>query len=409
MIFRNMYKNLTAVLIAGVLLITVFSGCGKSAGTTEQTEASSYKAVSAESTEKIPESTSAQVSTEETVTVPASSEEAVTEPSTAEQNPEGLNFNAILAKMKTYRSSEETARILAEADAYLYGIGTAEAGGGDVVGTYKKAAENGSPLALLMLSSFVVDSKRDPDPEAYDKMLDDMKTCAYMGTYFLPEEDPERLLVTGLIFSNTPDSASTCIPMFEKVFASEIAYYSQRAAIALGEEYENRNDHGKAAEWFSKAAESGSIQAMDLAARQYLAFLGDYKTALYWFEQAQDNGFDEAGSIIRCYLLSREKTDLDKAYTMLKEGYDSGRTHFAARLGDMYLFGWSVKKDIRKALEYYAEYVTYAEELKQQSTADYYYDSNLDAIHRNLKSLIDSGQLDRKTADEYFGSSFMDE
>lgn len=114
-------------------------------------------------------------------------------------------------------------------------------------------------------------------------------------------------------------------------------------------------DYGAAMEWFKKAAELGSTEAMCEIASMYNLNEGVARnpdTILYWYTLAADAGdADAAGDVAGLYKSSYH--DYEKAFEWYTKAYEMGSSNVAYSIAYLYYEGEGVEQDYAKALEWF--------------------------------------------------------
>ena len=130
--------------------------------------------------------------------------------------------------------------------------------------------------------------------------------------------------------------------------------------------------------WYQKAAESGHAQAqykLGLCYEKEKGITKDYEKAIYWYEKAEEQGIEEAGTSLKKLLLKIEaekgnaeaqyelalsylngnKGDkhLYKALVFFEKAAEQGHIKAQYMTGKFYEEGWGTAQDISKAISWY--------------------------------------------------------
>ena len=127
-----------------------------------------------------------------------------------------------------------------------------------------------------------------------------------------------------------------------------------------GKDFFYKRDYKNAVEWYTKAAELGSVDAQYCLGECYLYYVvvQDRKKAVEWYSKAAEQGHIKAQSALGfCYYYGEGvEQSYEKAvkwYTKAaKQGDYSGAQY---RLGECYYYGHGVAKDYKKAVEWYSK------------------------------------------------------
>ncbi len=138
--------------------------------------------------------------------------------------------------------------------------------------------------------------------------------------------------------------------------------YIAYAMNNLGHMYRNgegvEQDYAKAAEWFTKAADSGNVAAMNALGYMYETGEGveqDYAKAIEWYTKAADLGDADAMNNLG-YMYEHGvgvEQDGAKAVEWYTKAADLGHATAMNDLGYMYMYGEGVEQDGAKAVEWY--------------------------------------------------------
>ena len=300
---------------------------------------------------------------------------------------------------EVYKSSKETAALLAEADLFLNGAPGVKTDLEKAAELYTRAAELGSPMAFYQLSMVMTDGV---DYEDWIKMHDEYQLRAIsIAQPAAAQKDPEALLTLGLyaIQTTTPERG---VQYLEPVAAGEEPYATM-AMIALGDLYQKKNtkeSNALAVEWYEKAVNTGSKRAMTFLASHYQVNVGDHNKAVEWYKKAIDAGYDSWYSLAASYMQLKQYENAVDAY---RHGIDAGIYACYYGLGNMYYAGAGVERDYVKALENYALY------MKNRGTHDEanYTDLNEKRFREYIDKMLSSGNVDRDTVIKIMGEGFL--
>ena len=137
---------------------------------------------------------------------------------------------------------------------------------------------------------------------------------------------------------------------------------SAEAMLGLGYMYQDgegvEQDSKKALEWYEKAAEQGNASAMSNLGCMYQDGEGveqDYKKALEWYEKAAEQGNASAMNNLGYMYNHGEGVEQDskKALEWYEKAAEQGEATAMYNLGCMYQDGEGVEQDYKKALEWY--------------------------------------------------------
>jgi len=157
--------------------------------------------------------------------------------------------------------------------------------------------------------------------------------------------------------------------------------------------------------YYKEAAESGSSSAAYSLGRIYMTSeYEDNKSAIFWLSRAVEAGeIDAAYPLGYIYLNRAKRGDYKKAINYFRK--DSNSSYSQMALGYMYSRGYGVKKDIKKAIEFYeksaakghtiaavnlANIYTYNEEYRDKKKARYWYKKAADAGNEFAKRKLDA-------------------
>lgn len=366
---RGLHKMIAAMLIL-ILIAGCLSGCGSGAPSHANNNSSQGNSNSS--------------SAEGGNTVPSNSEE--NEPA------------------QEYKSGKETAALLSEAELYFYGGPGVKADYGKAKELYEKALAKGSPLAAHMLAMLALADDTESDWENIQKEFDTWEQLAVLGANGPAEKgDPESCIAMGMVAINTKEPKAGVRYLETAAQAEEP--YSTMAMTALGELYQkagSREDYGIAAQWFKRAADSGSKRAVYLLAQHYYINLNDQTKAVEWWKKAQDAGYDVWYSLASSYNLLKDYNAAAEAY---QKGMEAGNNACAYGLGNMYYAGAGVEKNYAKALELYARYLKGRPSFEGKS----YTDMNEKTIRGYIDNMISSGAVDKNTVLSIMGSDFLEQ
>lgn len=222
---------------------------------------------------------------------------------------------------------------------------------------YRKAADQGHPLGQALLGWLYAtgDGVRQDLSEALDLCQSAADNDSAEGQTFLG-----RLYENGLGVERDFDVAAQWYRRAaDRGFATGQAQLGRMYQFGLGVE----QDHGEALEWFGMAARQGSALGQTLLGSMYEKGLGadrDTGKALEWYRKAADQG-DPEGSFLLGDMFYR-------GYGGTGRDYGNAMKHFTAaasqghgearfRLGTMFWNGEGVKKNKRKAREWYRDAV----------------------------------------------------
>ncbi len=363
--------KMIAVILSLLLIASCLSGCGSSAPSTANNNANTA-----------PQGNSNVVPSDGGNTVPSNTEK--NEPK------------------QEYKSGKETAALLSEADAYFYGDPGVKVDYGKAKELYTKALEKGSPLAAHMLAMLALVDETEGDWEKVLKEFDTWEQLAVLGAKDPAEKgDPESCIAMGMVAINTKEPKAG-VGYLETAAKAEEPY-STMAMIALGELYQKagtKEDYGIAAEWFKRAADSGSKRAVYSLAQHYYLNMNDQAKAVEWWKKAQDAGYDVWYSLASSYTLLMDYNAAAEAY---QKGMEAGNNACAYGLGNLYYAGAGVEKDYTKALELYARYLKGRPSFEGKS----YTDMNEKTIREYVDNMIKSGAVDKDTVLSIMGSDFL--
>ena len=300
---------------------------------------------------------------------------------------------------QVYKSSKETAALIAEADRYYNGVPGEKTDLAKAAELYTKAAELGSPLALYQLSLVSYDGEDWTKVE--ERMKDYQLRAITIASQAAEQKDPEACLTLGMCLMTTSDP-DRGVPYLETVAAGEEPYATM-AMIALGDLYRNKNNRDSNAlsvDWYEKAINAGSKRAMTLLASHYQVNVGDHNKAVEWYKKAIDAGYKSWYSLAASYIQLKQYENAVDAY---RQGIDAGIYACYYGLGNMYYAGGGVERDYIKALENYALYM----KNRGSHEGENYIDQNEKRFREYIDKMISSGNVDRDTVIKIMGEGFL--
>jgi TPR repeat protein len=128
----------------------------------------------------------------------------------------------------------------------------------------------------------------------------------------------------------------------------DVSGVSDNDLVSMGERFQKNREYAHAQECFEALARKGNSEG------QYLLGVALWESAV---------AVAQAGSA------EDSKKAFAKALTWLKPSADSGHAESQARMGEAYMFGRGVDKDITKAKEYYQKAANQGHEKSKQLVA----------------------------------------